>query len=857
MSWFAGLFGSGTAQQNKAAFNNNYGTITLINSVGGAAVPIELRVPWNPVASIENPSPSQLLTWHGRLTPLLGRTPELAALQRWVDTSANVSVWILAGEGGIGKTRLAAEFAEALIAKKWSAGFVDLARFNDAASLTLDARTLLLVDYPEERPDQLARLFDLLKRHTGPPKLRVALLTRSAPDVKKRLAERSATHLEYNEPWSFVAGSVQPYALFRAAFAAVRSDGPAKLPYELAFNGWLARSPLHTSALFIVAAALIAREQGAGQLELVGYHVLAQIARDEMAKIKRAAGGDAQAANAAVDAVALATAFDGVTLAGLRGLTSATKLGFAATALRQTLLSTQHATELMASVCDVLRLEPDLYAAAFLNEWHHTHWNSDTHDCLNSAFADLWAAGSVAMVLPHWNRLAYDMTSRLGQSRNWMDDWLCDATQKENVSVSAFTHALADGTWFGLPHAPIEIGKRVIAALGGEGEAALAERGRLFHNASVDMAHAGDRAGALEAARQGLAIRRDLVRINPAAYEPNLAISLNNLAHYLEVTGDHTGALAAAREALTIYRRLTQAEPAAYLPDLAMSMNNLACFLSEMGDHTAALEMASEAATIRRRLAQDRPALYESDLASSLHNLANRLGDLGDIAGALDVAHEAVTIRRRRVLANPALEERLLAATLNSLATLLDKTSSRAEALDASSEAVAIYRRLAQASPTAFDADLAMSVANLAIMLSEMGDNAGALTASREAVAIYRRLAVADPAAYEWDLASGINNLANRLLQSGYRAESLDAAREAVMIYRRFAHANPRACEPDLARSLYVLAFALSEDGQKKLASEAAAEAVTRVRPWAARFPEAYSDLLGVAEVLVAELDAS
>ena len=435
MKWLSGLFSNGTAQQNKAEFNNNYGTITLINTVGGAAVPIELCVPWNRVALIETPSPSQLLTWHGRLTPLIGREPELVALQRWVDAPANASVWILAGEGGIGKTRLAAEFAESLVTKKWSAGFVDLARFNDVASLTLDKRTLLLVDYPEERPDQLARLIDLLKRLTGPHKLRVALLTRSAPDVKKRLTERTATHLEHNEPWSFAADSVPKYTLFRAAFAAVKGKPTATLPDETAFNAWLARSPLHTSALFVVAAALIAREQVAGQLELVGYDVLAQIARAEIAKIKRAAGGDAQAANAAVDAVALATAFDGVTLATLRGLKNADDLGFAATALRQTLLSTQHATEPTTSACNALRLEPDLYAAAFLNEWHRTQWNSDTHASFDNAFAELWAAASVARVLPHWNRLAYDMTVRLGQSRHWLDDWLCEATQKDRVSA--------------------------------------------------------------------------------------------------------------------------------------------------------------------------------------------------------------------------------------------------------------------------------------------------------------------------------------------------------------------------------------------------------------------------------------
>lgn len=811
MSWFPGFFRRGTAQQNNVVLQNNYGTITQINVIAGASSPIELCVPWNPVAAIENPSPSQLLTWHGRLTPLIGRAPELAALQCWVGAPANVSIWILAGEGGIGKTRLAAEFAESLTRKKWSAGFVDLARFNDAASLTLDKRTLLLVDYPEERPDQLDRLFDLLKRHTGPHKLRVALLTRSAPDVKKRLAERSATYLEYNEPWSFVAGSVPKYVLFRAAFAAACSNPPATLPDEKAFNAWLARSSLHTSALFVVAAALISRERGTGQLELVGCDVLAHIARDEMSKIKRAAGGDEKAANAAVDAVALATAFDGVTLATLRGLTNASELGFAATALRQTLLSTLHATEPATSACNVLRLEPDLYAAAFLNEWHLTRWNSDTHKSFDDAFAELWGLASVARVLPHWNRLAYDMTSRLGQSPNWLDNWLCDAAQNERVSAAAFTRTLSGGSWLGLPRAPSEIGKRVVASVGGDDEAGLVERSRLLNNVSVHMVQSGDRAGALDVAREAVTIRRRLAQANPTAYEPNLATSINNLANVLSETGDRAGALDAAREAETIYRRLAQAKPAAYEPDLAMSVHGLANRLSETGDRVGALDVAREAVTIRRRLAQVNPAAYEAELATSINNLAGCLGETGDRAGALDAARESVTI----------------------------------------------LRRLAQAKPVAYEPDFAMSILNFANGLSAMGERAEALDAAREAATIYRRLAQSNPAAYEPNLATSVNNLANFLTITSDRAGALNAAREAVTIRGRLAQVNPAAYEPELAKSLCVLASALSAHGQKKLAGASATEAVTRLRPWAEQFPEQYGGLLAAVEELAAKLNAS
>ena len=84
-------------------------------------------------------------------------------------------------------------------------------------------------------------------------------------------------------------------------------------------------------------------------------------------------------------------------------------------------------------------------------------------------------------------------------------------------------------------------------------------------------------------ARRAVEIREQLARENPAAYLPDLAMSLNNLASFLSETGDRQGALAPARRAVEIREQLARENPAAYLPDLAMSLNNLASFLSETG----------------------------------------------------------------------------------------------------------------------------------------------------------------------------------------------------------------------------------------------------------------------------------
>lgn len=74
-------------------------------------------------------------------------------------------------------------------------------------------------------------------------------------------------------------------------------------------------------------------------------------------------------------------------------------------------------------------------------------------------------------------------------------------------------------------------------------------------------------------------------------------------------------ALTAGQNALQTWRDLTRTNPALQ-PDLARSLFNLGTFLSEMGRREEALTVTEEAVAIRRRLAQSSPAAHEPDLAA-------------------------------------------------------------------------------------------------------------------------------------------------------------------------------------------------------------------------------------------------
>ena len=195
----------------------------------------------------------------------------------------------------------------------------------------------------------------------------------------------------------------------------------------------------------------------------------------------------------------------------------------------------------------------------------------------------------------------------------------------------------------------------------------------------------------------------------------------NNLSIRLSGVGDRDGALGAAREAVELYRGLAEVSPAAYTPDLAMSLNNLAAFLSAVGERGEALVAAREAVELRRALAEDSPASYTPDLAASLNNLANRLSKVGDRDGALGAAREAVELYRGLAGASPAVYTPDLATSLNNLAAFLSAVGEHNEALVAAREAVELYRGLAEASPAVYTPGLAASLTNLADILAADG----------------------------------------------------------------------------------------------------------------------------------------
>ena len=353
------------------------------------------------------------------------------------------------------------------------------------------------------------------------------------------------------------------------------------------------------------------------------------------------------------------------------------------------------------------------------------------------------------------------------------------------------------------------------------------ERAHYLHNLANRLSDVGCSGEALEVAQEAVALYRDLAQ----AYTPNLAASLGSLAYILADVGCSGEALEAAQEAVGLYRALVQGAPAVYTSALALSLSNLVKFLADVGCSGEALGVAQEAVGLYRDLAEVSPAAHAPELARSSSNLANVLLLVGCSGEALGVAQEAVGLYRDLAEVSPAAYAPELARSLSNLAYILSEVGCSGEALGVAQEAVGLYRDLVQVSLAAYAPELARSLNNLATSLSEVGRLGEALEAAQEAVGLYRGLVEGSPAAYTPDLAASLNNLACFLSDVGCGSEALEVIQEAVRLRRDLVEGSPAAYTPDLAMSLSNLANVLSEEGRYEEAFNVFTEGFDRFSP--------------------------
>jgi tetratricopeptide (TPR) repeat protein len=200
---------------------------------------------------------------------------------------------------------------------------------------------------------------------------------------------------------------------------------------------------------------------------------------------------------------------------------------------------------------------------------------------------------------------------------------------------------------------------------------------------------------------------RQLAKTNPAAYQPDVALTLHILGALFNQTQRVKEAEAAFEEALRIRRQLAKTNPATYQPDIADTLNSLAILYGQTQRLKEAEAAYQEALDIDRQLAKADPATYQSDVAITLNNLAFVKSQTQRLKEAEAAYQEALDIDRQLAKTNSAAYQPEVGQRLNNLGILYSQTQRPKEAEAAFGEALDIRRQLAKDNPAAYQPNVA------------------------------------------------------------------------------------------------------------------------------------------------------
>jgi tetratricopeptide (TPR) repeat protein len=687
-------------------------------------------------------APSYLLDPRREIVPFRPRPDEMQYLCDWAnDPDEPVSLLLLYGAGGVGKTRLASRMASSALTSKWvvaEAGEnpADLPAAPTGKMPPQRPPLLVVIDYADRwQLDTLTRLLSSLPLDYPSQRVRVLLIARPGNTLMKSLRSKlSRGVIDLVEPLplaDFEADRHEEFDHAAKAFAAelAVADGLPDPPSDLDSGPYGPILDLHMSAL----AAVCAHREGTSPPSHANLS-------DYLLDHERKCWGDYS--DITEQAIVVATLFGpvGDRPSAHRLLTRAALADGDAAAeallIRLAQLHPPAAAPAPGVATDLLvplrpdRLGEDFIAQCLADEVTGDATKVRTRDLLASDLLSAQATRRCLTVLA------------AAATRNRVVE--AELFALVNACADAFTHAPANVIDLITERANTETASSAHAALPRFSTELLAAAATLAQRLADELppdappevrahrlswlgnrlAEVGRRQEALAPTEEAVTIYRRLTETNPAAYLPDLAMSLNNLGNWLAEVGRRQEALAATEEAVTIHRRLTEANPAAYLPNLAAALNNLGLRLAEVGRRQEALAPTEEAVTIYRRLTETNPAAYLPNLAAALNNLGLRLAEVGRRQEALAPTEEAVTIRRRLTETNPAAYLPNLANALWGFAWVRQDIGSETRpALTAADEAAALFDALSQQYPSRFADDLRAVQSLRAAIVAQLDDS--------------------------------------------------------------------------------------------------------------------------------------
>lgn len=827
--------------------------------------------PW-PQVEEARAQPSLLLDARLEVIGFTGRHRELAVLHAWreLGDDPQASAFLIDGDGGSGKTRLARQFAMLSAKDSWA---VWEASYEQAASLTplpesLTGRrqrgTLVLIDYADRWP--AAQLF-ALARHlvmaSGEQPIRRLLLSRAAGDWWDVLSHRLnregiATRARHMQPLSAgPRGARRLFTQARDRFAEVlQVPGADQIDVpDLSHDDFGLVLAVHMAALVAVDARLRQpgsrlqlsagpeSESGASQPEdparLSAY--LLRRERDAWHSLPPMESQRPRSSGTALGRTVYAAVLVGP-LPRLDAEDVLARARLAGTPELAAALLDDHRTLYPPRQpgTDLEPMYPDRLAEDFLAIATPPAGGDGVY---TGSLADPWAADMpTALLAPaglntpaRQQAPADQQAAALAWARTGMTVLIQTSVRWEHVRT---------GYLYPLLRAHPELA----TATGSAALATLVELDDLDAEV-VDAIEPLLPEGqdyeldlVMAALTRRLAQRR-LAAVTDPADQARLHVRFGTR---YSAAGFHEQALLEYQEATDTYRTVAEGDPERYRASLADALNRLAIEHAFL-EHPAELALApTEEAVGLLRVADPDAEGYLDRLVPVLLSLGNRLAltRLRRQDEALAIREETVSLARQLAddtraisttsTATTSVKDRELslwnlAAALTGLSRSLRDADRAQDAVTAAQEGVERATQLAAANRNRYLGLLAWALGELAEALRGDGQNAAWLAAVSESANLYRLLATANPNVYLDPLTRVLANYGIALNQIGQPAQALDATEESLAIQRDLARANPALQGLMYAAALCDYSDWLAAIGQNVQAIAAARKALSVV----------------------------
>ncbi|MDM3871801.1 tetratricopeptide repeat protein [Porticoccus sp. W117] len=758
--------------------------------------------------------PSSLLRWDAAVTPFFGRAYELNLLQAWWRESKNlgVSCQLIVGEGGVGKTRLAAEFAKSVRSENWAVGFMKLGDDDYYGTWECgETGILIILDYPEERPHELKDLMSkLVSIDTQGKKLRLLIAGRSKELVQslsfdgQSLFARSIClqgfRKDSNSGWDVFKSALDAFTEIKLNAKASKNFVKVPLSRE-DFNEWH-NEGVHSRPIFVLALAFYLidenREQWLVMSDLRSDVLIRYLSNREARLIER----QVQGVNKKIDAnsrkidVRIAVLIQAV--AAIPGTLDMLSLDcfyedLADFLMGYTIEDVKAVSKIsFAFTGKITSLEPDILAADFLVyalDKYAFHEDSGWILAgLGLRHASKLATESVVSRFHRLGRLVHDselLTSTSQKKCIW--EGRMDQVSKHLQDRPESCYFIAD--YCLANRVSVHLGALAVSALEYTSKNTSSQNQRLYYLTSIGITYSA--LGQYEKAMDAFQYVADrysyLANDDPEKYEASLARSLHDLTDCLLQQGYSENIQEAIQKSLDIHEHLAKINPQEFEPYWARSLHNLSVCLSSLGYVDDAIKAIEKAVHVHERLCQKNPGQYEPGLADSLHCLASRLNQKGKINEALSVIGNAVKTYRHLAFKNPEIYEILLAGSLNNQSNYLLASGFLDESIKSLREALDIYEPFARIYPEKFEISYAGGLYNLCRLLIRKGEFQSALDNIQTAISVFENLTISNASRYEPILIGSRNYLGFCLANTSEVEESI---KTFEYIYHRYYDTN-------------------------------------------------------------------